>query len=218
MSEQQFSQGKQSASAEQATALIEQKVQAAIAQGAQRVQPEIAEPQGWWNLFAYGPYQVIGAGGPLRPHKIIKVGESFFVTTVVWFSATGITPEGISPCQMITNLGCEVVIDYCTGDICNWKKAPDQYSPKGIKRPLIPDVCYYVETQKFTADPGTEGLYEMNIIGRVTGCRPGAKPPLAGFVTAVYDFDADVFYPKPGPGGKGPGWEYDTPIRFQIYS
>ena len=218
MSEQKFSQGAQGATVEQVNALIEQKVRAAVEEGSRRIAAELAEPAGWWNLYAYGPFQAMGPGGPLRPHKIIKAGETFFVSTVIWFSPIGVTPEGVSPCQLITNLGCDVIIDYCTGDICNWTKAPDQYSPRGIKMSLRPDQCWYIDTRRFVATAGTESLYEMNIMGRVTGCVPGARPPIAGFVTAVYDFDADVFYPRGGPAGQPPRWEYDIPIRFQIYS
>lgn len=217
MSEQQFSQGAQGATIEQITALVEQRVRAAIEEGSRRVSPEAAEALGVWNLYAYGPIQAPAPGGPLLPHRIIKVGETFYIATVVWFNSL---PAGgfANPCSMITNLGCEIVLDYCAGDLCRWAQAPAAYRPASVRIPLVPDQCWYVDVQRFTAAPGTEGLYEMNIMGRVTGCAPGAKPPLAGFVTAVYNLDADTFYPAGGPPGSPAGWRYDTPIRFQIYS
>jgi len=224
MSEQQFSQGAQGATAEQVKAMVEQKVRAAVEEGSRRVRPELAEAQGVWNLYAYGPIQVPAAGGPLLPSRIIKVGETFQIVTVVWFNNL---PAGgfANPCAMITNLGCHIILDYCTGDLCKWAQAPAAYRPASVTIPLVPNQCWYVDVQTFTAAAGTEGLYEMNIMGHVTGCAPGAKPPLAGFVTAVRNLDADTFYPPaapPGvpqpPAGQGAGWQYDTPIRFQIYS
>jgi len=103
---------------------------------------------------------------------------------------------------------------------------------------LVPNQCFYVNTQKFRAAPETEScIYEMNICAHVEGCQPGAAPQIAGFATAVFDFDPDLFYPRPGgtpvptipvPPGPPPGgatpfpgvparWEFDIPIRFMIY-
>jgi hypothetical protein len=58
----------------------------------------------------------------------------------------------------------------------------------------------------------------MNICARITGCKgKGGKPTLAGFASAVYDYDPDLFYPPYGPPGQPAGWKYDRPIRFMIY-
>ena len=119
--------------------------------------------------------------------------------------------------------------------MCRLRRA-QQFSPGPVQVPLVPGQCFYVDTQTFLATEGTEScIYEMNICARITGCEDrGGTPQLAGFATAVYDFDPDLFYPPPGgapawpptgvpPGGATPSpgvparWEFDIPIRFQIY-
>jgi hypothetical protein len=211
-------------------AMVEARVKAAIEEGATR--PEIAEPEGWWNLWALGPFQVTGVGGPLLPHKVIREGETFYVATVIWLSPTFILPAGpgISVCQFISSLACYFEIDYCTNDMCALQSEP-LFSPQDIKIDTVADQCFYVDVQQFTAEPGTEScIYEMNICARMLGCE-GALVPLAGFVTEVYDFDVDLFYPPvappppapfpspvpSAPPGAAPGWRFNQPLRFQIY-
>ena len=222
-------------------ALVEARVQAAIDEGSKRVSAEIAEPQDWWNIWAMGPFQVTGVGGPLLPHKVIRVGETFSVAVVIWLNPNFILPAapGVSVCQFISSLACYFEIDYCTVDMCRLIAA-QQFSPKGIEIQTVANQCFYVDTQTFTAGPGTEScIYEMNICAHMVGCND-APMPLAGFVTEVFDFDPDLFYPPPGgapawppiapppggttpPGGATPfpgvnvGWRFNTPIRFQIY-
>jgi hypothetical protein len=214
-------------------AAVEARVKAAVDEGSTRL--EIAEPEGWWNIWAMGPFQVTAIGGPLLPHKVIRVNETFSVAVVVWLSPTFIIPggPGISVCQFISSLACDFRIDYCTNDMCALQPEP-LFSPKDIIITTTPNQCFYVDTQTFTAQPGTEScIYEMNICARMTGCN-GAPMPMAGFVTEVFDFDADTFYPPPGgtptwppigtpPGGATPfpgvsaGWRFNQPLRFQIY-
>ena len=216
MNEQTYSAGAGAATtAEQVKVIIEQRVKNAVAEGAAR--QEIAEPQGWWNLWALGPIQLPAVGGPLLPHKVIKTGEDFYVATVLWLNPNFIFPGGVSACQLISNLACDFLLDYCTGDLCSWT-ASQQYSRRGTKVPMVPDQCFYVNVQRFSAVAGTEGCYQMSICGKITGCEDrGGAPPLAGFASAVFDFDPDLFYPPGGPPGVPPRWEYDIPIRFQVY-
>lgn len=227
-----------------AKATVEKKVQYAIDEGRkrkmQRAAAEIAEPQEWWNVWALGPFQVTAPGGPLLPHKIIKVGQTFYVATVLWLSDIVLTPGGPTVCSLISNLACDFKLDYCTGDICAWTPAPAQLSPKGIEVNMVPNQCYYVDVQEFQAIAGMESCYEMHICAKITGCEDtGGAPALAGFASAVYDFDPDLFYPPPGgtptfplpgtppgtpPGGATPapgvpaGWRFREEIRFMIYT
>ena len=220
MNEQTHSRGAGAATtAEEVKVILEERVKAAVAEGAARL--EIAEPEGWWNLWALGPIQITGVGGPLLPHKVVKTGEDFYVATVLWLNPNFIFPGGVTACQLISNLACDFVLDYCTGDLCTWT-ASQQYSRRGVNEPMVPDQCWYLNVQKFTAAPGTEGCYQMSICGKITGCEDtGGAPPLAGFATAVLDYDPDLFYPTAGPYptplGVPSRWEYDIPIRFQIY-
>jgi len=233
MAVQEYSRGTGTTGAD-AQAIVEARVEAAIDEGSKRVSAEIAEPQDWWNIWAMGPFQVTGIGGPLLPHKVIRVGETFSVAVVIWLNPNFILPPGISVCQFISSMTCFFNISYCTNDMCRLISAA-QFSPKGIQIPTVPNQCFYVDVQTFTAGPGTEScIYEMNICASMTGCN-AAPMPLAGFVTEVFDFDSDTFYPPPGgsptwpPGGTPPGgatpapgvppgWRFNAPLRFQIYS
>lgn len=201
---------------EDVKALVDREVKRAVDETMARGVPEEAEPLGWWNLWAIGPIQPIIPGGPLRPHKIIKIGEPFYVATILWLNPWLILPNGPSVCDLISNLGCDFEIKYCTGNVCTWTLGPRQLNVTN-KVDMVPDQCYYVDVKGWMAQPGWEGCYEMNICARITGCPEKATPPLAGFVTAVRDIDADLFYPPPGPPGVPPRWEYDIPIRFMIY-
>ena len=220
MTENTYSQGS-GGEIELVVAAIESKVQAALAEGRAKQQAgvgvEIAEPEGWWNLWAYGPFQYTAPGGPLRPHKVVKVGESFYVATVLWLSDTVLSPSGPKICDLISNLACDFELEYCTNDLCALRRA-NRFS-RTVREPLRPDQCYYVNVQQFTAVAGDDScIYEMNICGRITGCEGrGGKPPLAGYASAVFDYDADLFYPSYGPSGRPAGWRYDVPIRFMIY-
>jgi hypothetical protein len=223
----------QSMSAEQVKAIVEARVKAAIDEGSKRVTPQIAQPQNWWNIWAMGPFQVTGPGSPLLPHKVIRIGETFYVATVIWLNPTLVLPGGMTPCQVISGLGCICDLDYCTIDMCNLKSVT-AFSPKDIKVQLVSGTCYYVNVQQFTAVSGTEScIYEMNICAGILGCQ-NLPTALAGFVTEVYDFDADVFYPPAPPlpppvppmpmpvpptpyPGTAAGWRFNQPIRFQIY-
>jgi hypothetical protein len=204
---------------EDVKAAVEARVQSAIDIGKQKQQEglEIAEPEGWWNLWAYGPFQFIAPGGPLRPHKVIKAGESFYVATVLWLSDVVLSPGGPTVCDLISNLACDFQLEYCTNDLCAFRRAT-RFS-RVARQEMYPDSCYYVDVQEFYAQPGDEScIYEMNVCARITGCKgERSKPTLAGFATAVYDFDPDLFYPPYGPSGTPAGWKYDNPIRFMIY-
>jgi hypothetical protein len=143
--EQEFSKG--GGTAEELTAQIEARVQSAIEEVSARREeaaPEIAEPEWWWNLWGYGPVQRYPA---LRPHRVIRVGESFYVATILWFNPWW--PWQVSACELLTNLCAEVQVKYCTGDICEWTRAPAGLSathnfeldPEHIE----PGKCWYVD-------------------------------------------------------------------------
>lgn len=204
------------------TVFWEGKVQSALAEAQTRDQDpsiQIAEPQGWWNIWAIGPLQ---GGLSAPPGQIIRVGEPARVVTVIWLNAFYPTP---SACSVISNLGCSCEIRYCTGDLCSWDPAPAFSTTRKID--LVPNRCFYVDTFQFTPRPNSTGLYEMNIFARLIGCQPGARPPFAAYATAVLDIDADIFYPPASvtpPGiptpfpGVGPRWQFDIPIRFMVYA
>lgn len=195
---------------DQVTTMVMQQVQAAADKAAVMPKPEQAEPYGWWDLWAYGPFQVSGIGGPLLPHKVIKVGEPFYVATVLWLNPSVILPGGVTASQLISNLACDFRVQYCTADMCRVTRSA-QFSRDAVKVQMKANQNFYVDVQRFDAVAGTEScVYEMNICARITGCNPDAAPPLAGFATAVYEFDADLIL------GTTPGLR-ESPLRFQVY-
>lgn len=204
--EKQYSQ---SLSIEQVTSMVVQKVQDAAAAAAAKPKTELAGPGGWWDLWAYGPFQVTGIGGPLLPHKIVKVGEPFYVATVMFIYPV-VLPGGVILVDLLTNLASEFSVQYCTADMCRVTRST-QFSRDAVTQKLVPGQNFYVDVQRFDAVAGTEScVYEMNICARITGCNPGSAPPLAGFASAIYDFDSDLILGT-GPGFKG------APLRFQVY-
>jgi hypothetical protein len=233
MADMTFSKGS-SMTVDTVKALVDARVKEAIDEGSRRPRQEIAEPQEWWNIWATGPFQVVAPGGPLQPHKVIKIGEKFYIAVVIWFSPLIMTPGGPSVCDLITNLGCRIRIDCCTIDLCRVVSA-GQFNCDNVLIDLVPGQCYYTYVFEYTANPGTEScLYEQNICVRVIGCPTNAAPQLAGFASAVFDFDPDLFYPTvpppvpvtppvptptpptPAPG-RPPGWRFMEGIRFMIY-
>lgn len=209
MTDMTVSQGKvQVAAVKQ---LAEARVKGAMDKAMATPKPEIFEPGGWGDIWAIGPIQPMLPGGPLQPSKIIKVGEPFYICTIMWLNPWLILPGGPSVCDLVTNLGCKWVCEYCTGNVCSWKPGPRELNYQCVSD-LVPNQCYSICCEGWWAQPGWEGCYETHICCHITGCTPNAAPPLAGFATTVYDIDADLFSPKP----KGPGYS-DAPIRFMIY-
>jgi hypothetical protein len=168
---------------------------------------QLARPVGDWNLWARGP--VGFAYG--RPTKIIRVGERFRLEVVVWLNPAP-KPGGPSACESISTTACDCELHVCTVDVCKSVPGPRDLSPSATIT-LRPNVCTYSKVFVFQARPGWEGLYETNITAVIRGCN-NKVTPYAGFVTRVFDFVPDIFYPT--PPGVGSRWEFDIPIKFMI--
>jgi hypothetical protein len=212
MSEQTYS--KSGSDVALVKAFVEAKFKAALDKALAKPRPEVTTPEGQWFLWAEGVRLLPQAGNPTDPEKMVKVGDTFYVSTIVWFSSLG-SP---SPCNVITNLAASIDITYSTANLDTWQKGPAQMN---VTNPvsIVPGQCYYVDTLQLVAQAGWEACYEMNISARLKGAQAGQKPPYAGFATRVYDFDPDK-YPWFWPWlsvGPDPRREYDIPLRFMIY-
>jgi hypothetical protein len=180
-------------------------------------QPEIAEPLNWWDIYAFGPFQVgaetvppSGFAGPLLPHQVIRTGEQAYVATVLILNPVG--PTIPTSLDILSNFALPYEVEYATGDLKRWQPGPAslQHTSWGD---LIPGVGVYVDVFNFVAqDPG---LYEMNICARIFGCHKNPAPPFSGFATWVYDPDQDYLGSLIGRGG--PGFYHKAPVRFQVY-
>jgi hypothetical protein len=194
-------------------AQIEARVKSALDEAMLRYQPEIAEPQGWWNLYAIGPIQSIGVPGPLLPHQIIKVGETAFVGTILFLNPFLVVSPGVTPASILSNFALPYEVRYQTGNLTTWTIGPANlnvvFSGPGFN--LVPGVNFYVNILSFTAT--TPGLYEMNISARLLGATPPYvnAPQFAGYARAVIDIDPDLFI------SPAPGLQFDQPIRFEVY-
>jgi hypothetical protein len=197
--------------ADDVKALIEARVKSALDEAMQRQRPEIAEPEGWWNLYAMGPIQPVAIGGPLLPHQIVKVGEPAFVATVMFLNPFLVIAPGTTAGDVLSNFALPYEIRYQTGNLTSWTLGQANMNVVHSGVNLVPGAYVYVDVLAFTAN--TPGLYEMNVSARILGATPPFvnAPQFAGYARAVVDFDPDLFL------APTPGFQIDQPIRFQIY-
>lgn len=190
------------------SALDEAKMRYAARTGA-----EIAEPEGWWNLYAIGPIQVTDIPGPLLPHQVIKVGETAFVVTIVFLNDFLILAPGTTAADVLSNFALPYEVRYQTGNLTSWTLGPASLNAvhSGAGFNLVPGENVYIDVLAFTAD--VPGLYEMNISARILGATAPFvnAPQFAGYARAVIDIDPDLFI------SPAPGLQFDLPIRFQVY-
>lgn len=180
---------------------------------AARTMAEVAEPEGWWNLYAIGPIQPIGIPGPLLPHQVIKVGETAFVVTILFLNDFLILTPGTTAADVLSNFALPYEVRYQTGNLTTWTLGQLDMNVvhSGAGFNLIPQVDFYVDVLAFRAS--VPGLYEMNISARILGATPpfANAPQFAGYARAVVDIDPDLFI------SPAPGLQFDLPIRFQVY-
>lgn len=199
---------------EDVTYLVEQRAEAALHEAMmRRMTAEIAEPEGWWNLFAIGPLQPIGIPGPLLPHQVIKVGEPAFVATVLFLNPFLLLAPGTTAGDVLSNFALPYEVQYQTGNLTTWTlgQANMNVVHNGAAFHLIPGQYLYVDVLPFVAQ--TPGMYQMNITSRLLGAAPPFvnAPQFAGYARAVVDIDPDLFI------SGSPGLQFDEPIRFQVY-
>jgi hypothetical protein len=196
--------------AEDVKAQVEARLQAALDQAlASAPTAEVAELQGWWDLYALGPIQFTWPGGPFPPSDVIRAGEPAFVVTILILNPNPILPPGISPGEILSKFALTYEVTYQTGNLTRWQQAgaPLTAEHDGLK--LAPGQYFYVDVLEFTPTDRDEVMYEMNISARIFGCDENYAPPFAGFAREVADIDPDMFRPAPGMG--------DRPIRFMVY-
>ncbi len=198
---------------------IEAAVHSAYEEALGRISQEAAEPQGWWNLCAIGPLQAMGTPGPLPAHQVIKVGETAFVATIMVLNPFLNLAPGVTPLSVLSNFALPYEVRYQAGNLTTWSSGQANMNVVhvGPGMNLIPGQPFYVDVLSFTAN--TPGIYEMNVCARLLGAAPPFvnAPQFAGFARQVMDIDADSMFFPFLPSSGAPGFQFDQPIRFQIY-
>jgi hypothetical protein len=200
--------------AEDIKAMVEARVKAAIDKARQKEEPEVVEPRNWWGCYSSGPYQILNLNGPLAAHQVIKLGESAFVTSVMVLNDTLVIDGGsLTAGHLLASFSLPYEVKYQTGNLTAWTLGEPSMNVTLTGSTLVPGQMVYTDGIGFT--PSQPGLYEMNISYRLLGATPTYinAPQFAGFCRWVEDFD-DEFAPFVTPT---PGFQFDFPIRFQVY-
>lgn len=197
----------------QVEATVKSALDEATMRRAARPMAEIAEPEGWWNLFAFGPVQFTGIPAPLLPHQVIKVGETAYVAAILVLNDFLILTPGTTAADVLSNFALPYEVRYQTGNLTQWTlgQADMNVVHSGVGFNLAPQQNLYIDILAFRARK--PGLYEMNITARILGATPPFTnaPQFAGYARTVFDFDPELFI------SPAPGWQFDLPVRFQIY-
>lgn len=191
-------------------AMVEAKVKTAYDEALHMVRPQAADPYLWWDLYAFGPIQILAPDGPMDPSQVIKVGEDAYIATVMVLNPLPILPPapGISPLELLSNFSLPFEVQYQTGNLTSWTPGAPNTVQGGN---LVPHQGIYVDVVHFVAT--TPGLMEMNISARILGNPPAVSAPhFAGFARYVFDFDPEAFWFSPTPG-----FQFDLPVKYLVY-
>jgi hypothetical protein len=204
-----FSRGESSTGKLDLRGVVEQKMQRIM----DEARPELAEPRFWWEVFAIGPFQA-GAldvppadlvDQPLLPHRIIQVGESATIFTVVLLNPIFPDPS-LSACDIITGFDARIELNYFTANTQTMQPVTALSASKCLR--TVRNVCFYVDEFTFTPrDPAC--LYETNICARLCNCERLPIQPFGAFVRWIADLDADLIFGSPG-------LEFNNPVRYMV--
>ena len=210
--------GKAQVSAEQVKAYFRAKLKSAHDEAMLKPQPQIADPQDWWNVFCIGPVQFVNPNAPTLANGVIKVGETAFIATVIVLNPQPILPPspGISPASILQSLAPDYVVTYQTGNLTTWTLGPAALNVTVDDGPIDQNVPFDIDILQFTAT--TPGIYEMNVSCRLVPSNPNVPQNVshfAAFAREVLDLDGEEYF---GFGQDEPaGFLYPGPIRFQVY-
>ena len=203
--------------AEDVKAKVEAHLQSALDEARTMQREQIAEPLYWWDLYGYGPIQP-GAGlvpstagfldSPLAPGKIIRVGETAYLVTVLVINPFPLPQDPmIVPVDFLTVWKLPFEIEYHTVNATTCK-------PVGTVKHwgyLEPGQAYYVDVLEI--QPTEEGcIFETNICARILDCHKStpSPSPFAGFARSIINLEPELFLPEEVV-------EFDNPIRYMVY-
>lgn len=191
--------------------MIEQWLQAKLDKKMSEARQELVEPQPWWDIYAFGPYQGFAPfPGPLSPNQVIKLGQSATILTVVYLNPfdTVIATPPTNARDFLTSFGSiPYHVSVNTGNKTSWTLATGaglNATQSGVLAPFGTTFFF----NAFTFTPSTVGLHEMNITARIGNV--GSAAPFGGYATWIYSYDTDIF-------GDAPGWNVNAPVLFEVY-
>ncbi len=186
--------------AEQVRAAIEAKLQALQAEA--NLEPQTAGPAMWWDLYAYGPFKAPLAPFP-APNQVVRLGETVFVASILYLNQSYPFPTAA---DVLSTFGLPYSIAWDTNNVTSLQK---EMALSGvINRHFTPGQAWYVDV--IALRPEHEGIHELNLRARITGCNGELAPPFAGYASLVYEFDSSLFT-------LGNHSRYQGPVRFDVY-
>lgn len=197
--------------------LIEDWMQGQLDRAMAQASAEMAEPFPWWDVYAVGPFQSLGAfPGPLQPHQVIKLGQSATIFTVVYLNpiTNVIASPPTTARDFLTGFGSiPYTVSVNTGNKSTWQLAPGaglNSSQSGVLAPF--GQTFFINA--FTFTPATAGLHEMSISARIGN--PGSAAPFGGLASWVVDPDTDILLPGLNVATRPAGLR-QIPVTFQVY-
>lgn len=207
---------------------VKARIEAAMDKAMSRPQIEAAEPQGWADIYASGPYQpgaaLVPPAGmqsrPLKPHAVIRVGEWAQIAATLVLNPNSLPQDpNINPTDFLSGFKLPYEIEFVTLNLSHGTAAPE-LSHK-VWGNLEPGYSYYTEVFEFKAkERGC--IFETNVCFRILDCYKSSPSysPFAGFATWVFNYDEPSFLDGL-LGVQGtvaqPGFLFNTPIRFMTY-
>jgi hypothetical protein len=198
----------------------------AMLNNARAARLEAAEPQDWWDIFGFGPFQ-IGANtvppqglldSPLLPHQVIRIGESAFIATVIVINPDPLVQDPlIVPTDILTGFKLPYQVQYSTLNTTTGQPVASMNVVN--KGHLVPGQSVYVDVLEFVAyEYGC--VLETNICARILDCYESeySASPFAAFATWMFNPDDESFLAGLlGLPAQTPGFLFNTPIRFATY-
>jgi hypothetical protein len=187
---------------EQVRAAVEAKLQATFAEAQASDSLQAAGPALWWDMYAYGPFKTPVAPFP-APHQVVRLGETVYVASILYLNVAYPYPTAA---DVLSTFGLPYSIAWDTNNVTTLQKET-ALSGK-IESNFVPGQAWYVDIIELK--PEHEGIHELNLRGRITGCNGQMAPPFAGYATLVYEFEKSIFAP-------GTHSRYQGPVRFDVY-
>jgi hypothetical protein len=189
-------------SAEQVRAAIEAKLQTVFDETMAGGVPQTAGPALWWDMYAYGPFKTPIEPFP-APNQVVRLGETVYVASILYLNQAYPYPTAA---DVLATFGLPYSISWDTNNVTTLQREP--MLSGSINNNFVPGQAWYVDI--ISLKPEHEGIHELNLRGRITGCNGELAPPFAGYATLVYEFDSSLFT-------LGSHTRYQGPVRFDVY-